>query len=134
MKHVGFITSLIIALSTSPSFAGDAAKGESLFKKKCSTCHQVGADAKNGVGPALNNIVGNKVAGVEDYKYGPSIVLLGESGAEWSEEELSKWLVNPKKYLRAALDDKKAKSKMSFKVKKEDDREDLIAYLSSLSE
>ncbi len=134
MKHLSFVTSLVIALSTSSSFAGDAEVGESLFKKKCSTCHQVGADAKNTVGPVLNNIVGNKIAGIEDYKYGASIVALGETGAVWSEEELSNWLANPKKYLRAALDDKKAKTKMSFKVKKEDERDNLIAYLSTLSE
>ena len=134
MKHTIFFTSVVLALSTSSTFAGDAVEGESIFKKKCSTCHQVGADAKNTVGPVLNNIVGNKVAGIEDYKYGASLVTLGESGAVWSEEELSAWLENPKKYLRAALDDKKAKTKMTFKVKKEDERSNLIAYLSTLTE
>ncbi len=134
MKHTIFFTSVVLALSTSSTFAADAVEGESVFKKKCSTCHQVGADAKNTVGPVLNNIVGNKVAGIEDYKYGASLVTLGESGAVWSEEELSAWLENPKKYLRAALDDKKAKTKMTFKVKKEDERSNLIAYLSTLTE
>ena len=94
----------------------------------------VGPDAKASVGPALNNIVGNPVASIEGYKYSKSLKALGETGAVWSEEELDKWLVNQKKYIRAALDDKKAKSKMNLKVKKEDERADIIAYLASLTQ
>ena len=43
------------------------------------------------------------------------------------------YLADPKKYLRTKLDDKKAKSKMSFKLKKEDDRKDVIAYVKTFS-
>jgi len=117
---------------TSPVLAGDAAKGEALFKK-CSACHQIGPDAKNKVGPALTGVFGSEVASVEGYKYGKSILALKETGATWTEEELSEWLLDPKKYLRAKLDDKKAKSKMSFKLKKEDQRKDVIAYLATFS-
>ena len=120
------------AFVTTPVLAGDAAKGEAVFKK-CMACHMVGEGAKNKVGPILTNIVGSKIASVEGYKYGKSIIALGETGAVWSEDELSEWLLDPKKYLRAKLDDKKAKSKMSFKLKKEDDRNDLIAYLATFS-
>ena len=120
------------AFVTTPVLAGDAAKGEAVFKK-CMACHMVGEGAKNKVGPILTNIVGSKIASVEGYKYGKSIIALGETGAVWSEDELSEWLLDPKKYLRAKLGDKKAKSKMSFKLKKEDDRNDLIAYLATFS-
>jgi len=102
---------LIAAVSATTSFfststfAADAANGEALFKK-CSSCHTIGDGAENGVGPGL----------------------------VWTEEELSAWLVNPKKYLRAKLEDKKAKSKMSFKLKKEEERADVIAYLATFSE
>lgn len=120
------------AFVTMPVLAGDAVKGEALFKK-CAACHKIGADAKNAVGPALTGVVGRAVAGVEDYKYGKSIVELGETGAVWTEEEIFEYLANPKKYLRAKLDNKKAKSKMSFKLKKEDQRNDVIAYLATFS-
>lgn len=122
----------IVGLMASPSLAGDAAKGEALFKK-CASCHMVGPDAKNKVGPTLTGVVGRQIAAVEDYKYGKSIVALGEAGAVWSEEEIFAYLEDPKKYLRAKLDDKKAKSKMSFKLKKEDERNDVIAYLATFS-
>jgi cytochrome c2 len=120
------------AFAATPALAGDVAKGESVFKK-CASCHMVGEGAKNKVGPILTNVVGSQIASVEGYKYGKSIVALGETGATWTEEEIFEYLADPKKYLRAKLEDKKAKSKMSFKLKKEEERKDVIAYLASLS-
>lgn len=120
------------AFAASSAVAGDVAKGESVFKK-CASCHMVGDGAKNKVGPVLTNVMGAQMGTVEDYKYGDSLVALGETGAVWTEEEMFEYLADPRKYLRAKLDDKKAKSKMAFKLRKEEDRKDVIAYLSSLS-
>jgi len=111
--------------------AGDVTKGEKVFKK-CAACHAVGEGAKIKVGPPLTDVVGRKAASFEGYKYGKSIIAAGEAGLVWSEEELADYLINPKKYLRAKLEDKKAKSKMAFRLKKEDDRANVIAYLKSL--
>ena len=120
---------------TSSSLAqeiGDAAKGEKVFKK-CSSCHQIGDDAKNGVGPNLTGVIGRPAASVEGFKYGKSIIAAGEAGLVWTEEEVFEYLLDSKKYLRKKLDDKKAKSKMSFKLKKEKDRNNVIAYLKTFS-
>jgi len=125
-----FITASVFGSSS--VLAGDAAKGEVVFKK-CASCHMVGEGAKNKVGPILTNAVGGPIAAVEDYKYGASIIALGETGAVWTEEEMFEYLADPRKYLRAKLDDKKAKSKMSFKLRKEDERKDVIAYLATFS-
>ena len=51
----------------------------------------------------------------------------------WNEEEVFAYLADPKKYLRAKLENKKAKSKMAFKLKKENERQDVIAYLKTFS-
>ena len=45
----------------------------------------------------------------------------------------SGYIADPKKYLRTYLDDKKARSKMTFKLKKEDQRAAVSAYLASLN-
>ena len=111
---------------------GDAEKGEKVFKK-CASCHMVGEGAKNKVGPVLNDLIGRTAGTAEDYKFGKSIIAAGEAGLVWTEEEVFKYLEDPRKYLRAKLDDKKAKSKMSFKLKKEQDRKDVIAYISTFS-
>jgi len=109
---------------------GDAEKGKKQFKK-CAGCHMIGEGAKNKVGPMLTGIVGRTAGSVEGYKYGKSLKKAGENGLVWSEEELFAYLKNPKKFVRAKLDDKKAKSKMSFKLKKEKHRNNLIAYLKT---
>ena len=50
-----------------------------------------------------------------------------------SVENLLNYLFNPKDFLRAFLNDPKAKAKMSFRLKDEQDRRDVIAYLSSFT-
>ena len=59
---------------------------------------------------------------------------LGETGFVWSEAEFVTYVANPKKFLADKLDDKKAKSKMSFKLNKEADVLNIWAYLLSVSE
>ena len=93
----------------------------------------VGPDAKKKVGPPLNDLFGRTAGSYEDFKYGKSLVAAGEAGLVWTEEEVFEYLRDPKKYLRAKLDDKKAKSKMAYKLKKEDQRADVIAYLKTFS-
>lgn len=114
---------------------GDAAEGENVFKK-CQSCHMVGADAKNKVGPILTGVIGRQAGSLESYgnKYGDDLVAAGEAGLVWNADEMFEYLKDPRKYLRAKLDDKKAKSKMAFKLRKEDDRKNVIAYLATFSD
>jgi cytochrome c2 len=112
---------------------GDVTKGTKLFKK-CAACHAIGPDAKIKVGPPMNGIVGRAAGTYEGMKFGKSLVAAGEAGLVWSEDELFEYLKNPKKYLRAKLGDKKASSKMAYKLKKEKDRIDIIAYLATFAD
>ncbi len=111
---------------------GDVAAGEKVFKK-CTACHKVGEGAKNKVGPVLNGVFGRTAGTLEGYKYGKGIVAAGENGLVWDEEQIFAYIENPKQYLRDYLSDKKAKSKMSFRLKKEEDRRNVIAYLKTFS-
>ena len=129
---LGLAGAFLLAPAAFAQSAGDAAKGEKVFRK-CAACHAVGEGAKNKVGPVLNGVVGRAAAST-DYNYGKGIVAAREKGLVWTEEELMAYLVHPRNYLRKYLDDKKAKSKMSFKLKKEGQRADVIAYLKTLSE
>jgi cytochrome c len=114
---------LALALAfAGPALAdGDAEKGAKVFGK-CKTCHAVGADAKNRVGPVLNGIVGRLAASVEGFKYSDALLAKNAEGFTWTEEAIEAYLANPKEYLPG--------NKMVFVgLKKEDDREDVIAYL-----
>ena len=135
-----------LAFGAGLSVAGGAladshvAAGEKLVAKRCKACHMI-SDGDNvilkggAVGPNLYGLIGRPAAGLSDYKgYGKSLVAAGEAGLVWTAEELDAYLADPKKYLRAKLDDKKAKSKMAFKLKKEKDRAAAVAYFVSLAE
>ena len=113
-------------------FVGDAQKGEVTFKK-CRACHKVGEGAKNSTGPVLNNVVGRPAGSYEGYKYGKGMQAAHEKGLVWNEEQIFNYLRSPKKFLRAYLGNKKAKAKMKFKLKDEDARKNVIAYLLSIA-
>ncbi len=101
---------------------GDAAAGEKVFRK-CMACHAVGEDARNKVGPALNGVVGRGWGEVEDYRYSKSLLKGKEEGKTWDMETLDAYLKKPKDVI--------PKGKMAFAgLRKDDDRADVIAYLS----
>lgn len=119
-----------------PSLAqaeGDAANGEKVFRK-CATCHTVGENARNKVGPVLTGVLGRQAGTYEGFRYGASIMAAGEAGLVWTEDEIFTYLENPRGFLSDKLGDKKARSKMAFRLRKEDDRRDVIAYLATFSE
>ena len=116
------MAALSLVASTSVSFAeGDAVKGEKVFKK-CKACHTVTDGGRHLVGPNLYNIVGKAAASAEGYKYSKA---MKASGLTWDEETLDKYLLKPKGLVK--------KTKMSFRgLKKEKDRNNVIAYLKTL--
>ncbi len=135
------VTAFSMALMSSSVFAdghatGDAEAGQKVFNK-CKACHAiVDADGetimKGGrTGPNLYGLY-TRVAGSADFKYGKSLVAAGEAGLEWDEENFVKYVAGPKKFLVEYTDDTRAKSKMSFKLKKEQAAKDVWAYLVSV--
>lgn|GEM_PF-608268 len=131
----GAVGTLLLAMSftnVASAQEGNVQAGAEVFKS-CAACHMVGEGAKNRIGPVLTGVVGRPAGSFEGYKYGSGLKAANQKGLVWSEEEIAKWLVNPKKYIRGYTGDKKAKAKMSFRLKDEQKRRDVIAYLKSLS-
>ncbi len=126
MKHIIATAVLTLALTggaVSAHAEGDVKAGAKFFKSRCTACHTIDEGGKNKVGPNLFGVfgatAGKRVASFEK-RYSKA---LKESGIVWNEETLSNFLTNPK----AAV----PKTKMAIKVKKEKDRENLIAYLKT---
>jgi cytochrome c len=116
----------LIALGGSAFAAGDAEKGKAAFAK-CAICHQVGPGAKTLVGPELNGIIGRKIAGVADYTiYSAGLKKLGESGAVWTDENLDKWIADPK-----AMVPDSAMALAFPGIPDANERADIIAYLKT---
>ena len=102
---------------------GDIAHGEKVFKK-CSACHSIEAGGGNKIGPALYNVVGRKIAAVEDYKYSKALV---EYKKNWSFEELNGFLIKPQKWIKG--------TKMAYAgLRKEKDRASVILYLNKYTD
>jgi len=118
---------LAMGLAAAAAFAsgtaladGDAAEGEKVYAKKCNLCHST-KGVEKGLGPPLAGIVGTK-AGAQDY---PKYKALKGSDIVWNEENLDKFLADPSGFLGK-------KSSMAGKIKKEEQRADLIAYMKTL--
>ena len=102
---------------------GDVASGEKIFKK-CAACHSISKGGKHKIGPALYNVVGRKVGGVEDYKYSKALIAYEK---EWTFEELNGFLIKPAKHIKG--------TKMAYAgLRKEADRASVIKYLNSNSD
>ena len=138
MKKILNIFSVLLLFAFSPVAAGDIAKGEKKFKK-CKACHMIVDDSGRTIvkggrnGPNLYDIFGRTAGSIDGFKYGKSLATLGKSGFVWSEYEFVAYVADPKKYLVEKLDDKKARSKMSYKLKNEADALNIWSYLESIS-
>ena len=105
--------------------AGDAALGADVFKK-CAACHAVGENAKNKVGPVLNDVFGRTAGTAADYKYSKAMIDAGAGGLVWTEATLLPYLHKPKDVVPG--------TKMSFPgLPNEEDEANLIAYLLTFS-
>jgi len=116
---------------------GDADAGEKVFKK-CKSCHMIVSDAGDTIqkggktGPNLWGLY-QRVPGTADYKYGKDLVAAGETMPDgWDEATFVAYVADPRGWLREVTDNSKAKSKMSFKLKKEEDAANVWAYLVSV--
>ena len=124
MKHLAIgLLSLTLA---APAFAaGDADKGEKVFRK-CKACHAVGEDAKNKVGPTLNGTMGAAAGQNPDFKYSDVLMEMAADGLVWDEANMAAFLTKPKEFM--------PKTKMSFAgLRKEDDVANVIAYLATFN-
>ena len=125
-----------LSLTAMPALAGDPDAGASAFQSQCQNCHNVvnaDGDLLAGrpnvrTGPNLYGVLGRQ-PGVEDFRYGASLVEVGESGVVWDEESMVTYLLDPTSYLRETLDDRRARSQMSFRVRDEGTARDIIAFL-----
>ncbi|MHA7776747.1 c-type cytochrome [Roseibium sp. M-1] len=108
------------------AWAGDPEKGEKAFQA-CKSCHQVGAGARNGIGPHLDGLFERRAGSIEGFKYSGAMKRLGEEGLVWNDFTLDQYLEKPRAYVPG--------TRMSFLgMKDKQERTDVIAYLKAQSQ
>lgn len=86
---------------------------------RCVACHTMSADARPGIGPHLEGIVGRQSAAVEGFKYTDA---MRAHAVVWDEATLDAWLEAPQADVPGLC--------LPFTgLRKADDRAALIAYL-----
>lgn len=125
MAKVSAAAVIALGISGTAAFSQDAENGQNVYRQ-CRACHQIGANAKNLVGPQLNGIVGRKAGTIEGFNYSEANKAAGAKGLVWTEDVLLKYLANPLTFMPG--------TKMAYAgLKDEADRKDVIAYLKSAS-
>jgi len=138
MKHLTLAAAM--ALMSAPAFAQDVAAGQEQFERQCVACHVVVNEAGETLagrnaqtGPNLYGIVGRTPGAYPDFEYGEAMVAYGATGAVWEEENFVAYVQDPTDFLRTELDDRRARGKMAFQVRDEQQARDIYAYLASLT-
>jgi cytochrome c len=122
MKIKTMMISILAAGVSAQCFAQDQAVGELVFKQ-CNICHQVGENAKNEVGPALNGIIGRKAGTAPGYEYSPGFK---SADLVWDDASFREYIKDPKSMFPA--------TKMAFAGLKDELKvTDLLAYLKGFA-
>jgi len=123
---------------------GNAEAGKTTFRQ-CIACHVVvdpsGAKlaGRNGkTGPNLYGVAGRTAGSLAGYKYGKSMKEASSASGDrpalvWTQANFATYVQDPTGFLRELLGDKRARAKMTFKVRAAADAANLYAYLYSLA-
>ncbi|ANT61503.1 cytochrome C [Salipiger sp. CCB-MM3] len=137
MKTKMILSFALLAMAGTAQAEGDVEEGKKTFERRCRACHMIQDDAGEAIqrggrtGPNLFGVVG-RTAGTEDgFRYRDSIVEAGEKGLVWDEASLEAYVQDPSGFLQEFLDDKSARSGMTFKLR--EGMEDVYAYLATFS-
>jgi cytochrome c len=68
MRRLLVVTVLAMIASATDARAQDVAAGEKVYAV-CKTCHQIGPNAKNAIGPVLNGVIGRAAGTYSGYAY-----------------------------------------------------------------
>lgn len=121
----GLTIALLLLFVGNAEAQEDIERGAMVFKRQCSVCHSA-EDARNKVGPSLQNVVGRPVATVEDFRYSSAMVAFGSQSSTWNEELLTQFLTKPRDVVKG--------TSMAFVgVKNPDDLKDILAYLKHVA-
>lgn len=119
----GSVATVALGFAAQPAWAeGDAAQGEKVFNR-CKVCHTIDEGGAPKQGPNLYGVYGRAAGSSQPGSLDSG--KLPESGIVWDDATLAEWLAGPSKFVPGV--------KMTFRLTKEDDIANVIAYLKANS-
>jgi cytochrome c len=118
---VSVVLTMTVMGTVTGAFAqsGDATRGERLFNQQCKACHTVEKDGKNGIGPNLHGLFGQKAGAVQGFQFSEA---MQKSGIVWDDKTVGEYLKDPK----GRVPD----GKMVYAgLKQQSQLDDMLAYL-----
>lgn len=113
------VVGAMLDLSAGSAYAeGDAAAGEGVFNR-CKTCHTIEEGGPPKMGPNLHGVYGRQAGTAPPGSLHSG--KLEESGVIWDDQTLTEWLAAPARFIKGV--------KMTFRLTKDQDIADIIAYL-----
>ena len=110
-------------LAITSVLAADLVAGQYIFKKHCKKCHVV-SKTQHRTGPHLVGLFSRMAGSAKGYKKYSKAIIASE--IVWDETTLDSYLKTPRKYIKG--------TRMSFRgIKKQTDRDNVIAYLKTYS-
>lgn len=94
-------------------------RGHALYESRCGACHSVDT---NRTGPLHAGVLGRRAGSVPGFAYSPA---LAASRIIWTHANLLAWLADPEALIPGQA--------MGYRVPDARDREDLVAWLATLS-
>jgi cytochrome c len=105
--------------------SADPVNGEAAARK-CQSCHDFSEANANKTGPGLYDVVERLIGGHEGFAYSPAMLAHKDAGDQWTYDNLNHFLLSPKGFVPG--------TKMTFAgVRDDQERADIIAYMSTLS-
>lgn len=125
-KNLFLFVPFLYMMSAESMLANPQIEEGARLYRRCASCHEIGPDARNKVGPHLNEILGRPAASIDGFRFSRALTAMADEGLIWEADTLDAFLLRPSDFVLG--------TRMSFSgVEKDSDRENLILYLATLT-
>lgn len=137
LATLGIVLALAVPAQAQDTASGDADAGAKEFNK-CKACHMIQSDdgeniVRGGrVGPNLYGLTARNMGAVEDFRYSDLMKAANDADIGWDEATFAAYVQDPTGYMTEVTGES-GRSKMSYKVRKQEDALNLWAYLVSVA-
>ncbi len=120
-----------LMFGSTPGYAADTPK----VVRACVACHTFDKGGASKIGPNLFGIAGKPAASDPDFtKYGDDFRAAAATGLSWTDENLDAYIADPVPFLRKVTGRASVRTYMITRIRRADERAQIIDYLKSLKD